>query len=59
MGGDLGKHVHVNTWPWSRAMEPGGSVGGGGGGLPSKFPTPKSDLFFSRKCPFLCETCPF
>ena len=57
MGRGLGKHVHVNTWPWSRAMEPGGRVGGGGA-CSLNFQLPKvpflvrNVLFYVKHAPF-------
>ena len=42
VGFGWGRLVHVNTWPWSRAVEPGGRVGAL---PPPQFLTPKKCLF--------------
>ena len=53
-GGVWGRLVHVNTWSWSRAVEPGGRVGAL---APKNFQHPKSACL-STKCPFLSKNIP-
>ena len=47
-GGVWGRLLHVNTWSWSRAVEPWGRVGVL---APQSFQYPKSACL-STKCPF-------